>query len=274
MNGQRNVLDVVEDDLWARRSAEIMAAAITSAVQQRERCLLALSGGSSPLAVFEKLARLDVPWPDVTIFQADDRIVPGEHEARNLAAQQEHLGRTAARWLALPVDRLLADGVVTDDPAAPVDVAAVDQVLDEYADELTAVAGSPPVFDLVHLGLGSDGHTASLVPGDPVVGELRRYVALTEPYEAGGLTTRRLTLTRPILDRARMILWLVSGSSKGPMLNRLLAGDMSIPAGLIHPPHSVVVADRSAARAVHDAVDELDGDDDATADDQGPVSGP
>ncbi len=108
------------------------------------------------------------------------------------------------------------------------------------------------MFDLIHLGLGSDGHTASLVPGDPVVGELRRYVALTEPYASGGSTTRRLTLTRPVLDRSRMILWLVSGAGKGPMLGRLLDGDMSIPAGLVHPPHSVVVADRSAARAVHD----------------------
>ena len=248
MNAQRHVLDVVEDELWARRAAEVMAAAMTDAVERRGRCLMALSGGSSPLDVFAELAHLDVPWADVVICQADERVVPPDDSARNLAAQFERLGDLGARWLPLPVDSYLAGDSADDDES--------DGPMSDFLQQLVDVAGDPPVFDLIHLGLGSDGHTASLLPGDPVVGELRRYVALTEPYESGSSITRRLTLTRPVLDRSRMILWLVSGASKGPMLKRLLDGDMSIPAGLIHPPHSVVLADRSAARAVHDRPDD------------------
>ncbi len=250
MSAQRHVLDVVDDDLWSRRAADVMAAAITAAVERRGRCLMAISGGSSPLDVFDRLAGLDVPWADVTIVQVDERVVPPDSPARNLAAQFERLGDVGARWLPLPVDALLAE----DFP----DESDLNEVAAEFLQQLTDTAGDPPVFDLVHLGLGSDGHTASLLPGDPAVGELRRYVALTELYGSGESMNRRLTLTRPVLDRSRMILWLISGASKGPMLKRLLDGDMSIPAGLIHPPHSVVVADHSAARAVHDRTDDDD----------------
>lgn len=252
MSDQRHVLEVIDDDLWAKRASEVMAAAITDAVQKRGRCLMALSGGSSPWTVFDDLAAADLPWGDVTIFQVDERLVPPTDEARNLAGQQQRLAETGARWIPLPVDRLL-----TDSPGSEPTTVDIGEVQRDFEAIITAEAGNPPVLDLVHLGLGSDGHTASLLPGDAAVGELRRYVALTEPYHSGSTTPgalalRRLTLTRPVLDRARMVLWLISGAAKGPMLGRLLNGDMSIPAGLVHPPHSVVLADRSAAKSVYD----------------------
>jgi 6-phosphogluconolactonase len=124
--------------------------------------------------------------------------------------------------------------VETADPAA----AAMD-----YSRTLEKVAGSPPVLDLAHLGLGPDGHTASLVPNDPVLGISDRYVALTGVYEG----RRRMTLTYPVLDRARMVLWLVTGDEKAAMLKRLLSRDPSIPAGRVRPDDALVLADRAAA---------------------------
>jgi 6-phosphogluconolactonase/glucosamine-6-phosphate isomerase/deaminase len=103
----------------------------------------------------------------------------------------------------------------------------------------------PDVIDLVHLGLGLDGHTASLLPGDPVLDVSDRLVAVTDEYEG----FRRMTLTYPALDAARELVWLVTGETKRDVLARLLAGDESIPAGRISNPHQLVIADAAAARA-------------------------
>jgi 6-phosphogluconolactonase/glucosamine-6-phosphate isomerase/deaminase len=105
------------------------------------------------------------------------------------------------------------------------------------------IAGSPPVFDLIHLGLGPDGHTASLVPGDPVLDVTDADVALTEVYQG----RRRMTLTYPMINRSRRILWLVTGGDKVAMLRRLLDGDKSIPAGRMGQDRAVVIADSAAA---------------------------
>lgn len=235
-----HTLDITSTERWAWRAADVMEAAIAQAVDRFGRCNIALSGGSTPAPVFASLAERELPWEAVTILQVDERIVPRDDPARNLTPQQEAFSDLGVTWLPLPVDDLLMLG-----PLDPVrgDVKAI---LKRFEQELVALAGEPPLIDLIHLGLGDDGHTASLVPGDPLVDQLRAYVGLTEVYNGN----RRISLTRPVLDRARMAVWLVSGSSKAGPLGRLLAGDMTIPAGLIRPAHSVVMADDDAARQV------------------------
>ena len=239
MTDELHTLDISTPDRWAERAADVMAAAISAAINRTDRCLLALSGGSTPAPVFEALCRRDLLWEKVTILQVDERIVPADDPARNLGLQRAALGHLGAAWLSLPVEDLLE--IPPDAPDAALHEAAV---LDAFSTALVDLAGDPPVLDLVHLGLGDDGHTASLVPGDPLVDELRTYVGLTAEYSG----SRRISLTRPVLDRARMVVWLVSGASKAGPLGRLLAGDLSIPAGLIRPAHSVVLADADAAR--------------------------
>jgi 6-phosphogluconolactonase len=113
----------------------------------------------------------------------------------------------------------------------------------EYSASLTAVAGDPPVLDLVHLGLGSDGHTASLVPGDPSLDVTDADVALAGPYQG----RRRMTLTFPVINRARRVLWVVTGADKTVMLRRLLDADRDIPAGRVSQDRTLVLADRLAA---------------------------
>ncbi len=232
-----HVLDAVDNDGWDRRAADVLAAGIQDAVNRRGSCTFAISGGSSPRRVFEVLGRRDLPWESVTILQVDERIAPISSGERNLAPQELALGSTGARWLPLPVGDLV--DVDWSQPGARATAAAV---LESFAVELIELAGEPPVLDVVHLGLGVDGHTASLFPGDSLSQELRSYVGLAEPTDR----TRRLSLTRACLDRARMVVWLVSGSEKTAMLQRLIAADPSIPAGLVRPSHSVIVADQSA----------------------------
>jgi 6-phosphogluconolactonase len=125
----------------------------------------------------------------------------------------------------------------------PVEEADLERAAQHYAATLEQLAGSPPVLDLVHLGLGPDGHTASLVPADPVLRVNDRDVALAGPYQGH----RRMTLTYPVINRARSILWLVTGGEKAPVLPRLLAGDQTIPGGRIAQERAVMVADRAAA---------------------------
>ena len=125
----------------------------------------------------------------------------------------------------------------------PVELPDLNAAAAKYANDLAAAAGSPPVLDLAHLGLGPDGHTASLVPGDPVLDVTDRDVAISGPYQG----RPRMTLTYPILNRARRVLWLVTGSDKAAMLARLLAGDPSVPAGRVAGDRALVLADRSAA---------------------------
>ncbi len=235
-----HILDISPNDLWVERSADVMAAAITAAVERSGRCLLALSGGSTPGPVFDVVSGSDLPWGQVTILQVDERLVPADDPARNLIRQQEAFAHTDASWLPLPVDDLLEVADLSDPSAR------ITSIVDRFCLEIVELAGDPPILDLVHLGLGDDGHTASLLPGDPLLNQMRDYIGLTGEYNG----SRRLSMTRPLLDRARMVVWLVSGAAKADPLGRLLVGDMSIPAGLIRPAHSVVLADADAARQV------------------------
>jgi 6-phosphogluconolactonase len=125
----------------------------------------------------------------------------------------------------------------------PVESPDLEAAAEQYARTLRSIAGSPPVLDLIHLGLGPDGHTASLVPGDPVLEVVQADVGVTNPY----LGRRRMTLTYPTINRARRLLWLVTGSEKTAMLARLRGGDPSIPAGRVRQERALVLADRAAA---------------------------
>jgi 6-phosphogluconolactonase len=168
------------------------------------------------------LARMEAPWEEMEIFQVDERVAaPGSPE-RNLT----HL------IVALPIERQSA--------LRPMPVTSRD--LEAAATDYDRLL--PERLDLVHLGLGRDGHTASLVPGDPVLEVADRRVALTAGAYEGH---RRMTLTYPPLDAARRVVWLVTGEDKREALERLLAGDESAPAGRIRAEEMVVVADGAAA---------------------------
>ncbi len=224
-------LQVLADALAAaREAATIIAATAGEAIRERGRFILAVSGGQTPWLMLRSLAGLPVPWNKVYLAQVDERLAPAGDPDRNLTHIQEHL----LSRVSLPPRQMLAMPVEAEDLAA----AAV-----LYARTLQEVAGTPPVFDLVHLGLGADGHTASLIPGDPVLGVTHQDVALTRAYQG----RPRMTLTYPILNRARTILWLVTGEEKAEMLMGLHHGDASIPAGLIRREEALIIADQAAA---------------------------
>jgi len=224
-------IEVLADaDAAARRAAAVIAAEARAAVAARGRFVMAVSGGRTPWVMLRALADEEVPWPSVHVLQIDERIAPAGDPDRNLT----HLTESLLSRAPLPQAQIYAMPVELADLAA----AAMD-----YSKTLEGLAGSPPVLDLVHLGLGSDGHTASLVPNDQVLTVSDRNVALTEVY----MGRRRMTLTYPLLDRARKVLWLVTGGEKVPMLKRLLSHDPTIPAGRVRSDNALVLADRAAA---------------------------
>jgi 6-phosphogluconolactonase len=204
----------------AKRAAAYVAQQARAAVADHGRFTFAVSGGRTPWAMFGELASEDVPWAEVELFQVDERVAPDGDPDRNLTHLRASLGGAPARVHPMPVT----------DP--DLDAAAAD-----YAKVL------PERFDLVHLGLGPDGHTASLVPGDPVLDVTDALVAVTQPYRGH----RRMTLTYLALARADQLLWLVAGPEKKDALAKLLAGDESIPAGQVLAVRSLVLADEAAA---------------------------
>lgn len=216
-------------DEAARRAAVFIAAEARAAAAARGLFTLAVSGGTSPWKMLGSLLREDVPWAQVELFQVDERIAPAGDPDRNLTHLEECLLSKAP----LDPQRIHAMPVEQDDS---------EDAARKYAETLARVAGDPAILDLVHLGLGPDGHTASLVPGDPVLDVRDRNVALAGPYQ----DRMRMTLTYPVLDRARRVLWLTTGNSKTEMLQRLQDGDRSIPAGRVCPDRAVVFADRAA----------------------------
>ncbi len=203
----------------AARAAKYVAGLARAAVAERGRFTFAVSGGRTPWAMFSELAGEDMPWAGVELFQVDERVAPEGDPDRNLTNLRASIGAAPARVHPMPVN----------DPDLDAAAAAYATVL-------------PQRFDLVHLGLGPDGHTASLVPGDPVLDVTDALVALTQPYQGH----RRMTLTYPALARADQLLWLVTGTDKRDPLGRLLAGDQSIPAGRVVAARSLVLADAAA----------------------------
>ena len=217
------LLEVLPDrEAVARRAADVVAEAAREAIGARGRFTFAVSGGRSPWAMFGELAHEDVPWEQVGIWQVDERIAPDGDAERNLTSLLPMIPSEA------------------DLRPMPVTEADLDAAAARYAESL------PNVFDLVHLGMGDDGHTASLVPDDPVLDVTDRDVAVTGEYR--GL--RRMTLTYRVLDRSRRVLWLIDGDDKAPMVPRLMAGDASIPAGRVATAEQLVVVDAAAAAEV------------------------
>jgi 6-phosphogluconolactonase len=217
-------LEVLADpDGVARAGAAFVAKLARDAVAAKGGFSFAVSGGHTPWEMFGELAFQDVPWERVVIYQVDERVAPPDDADRNLTHLRKALGSAPAVVRPMPVND----------------------------DDLTAAAAAygaslPAQFDLVHVGLGPDGHTASLVPDDPVLSVADRLVALTQPY--GGRV--RMTLTYPALSRASQLLWLVTGEDKTTALGKLLAGDTSIPGGRVEAEASLVMADRAATRGV------------------------
>jgi 6-phosphogluconolactonase len=213
----------------ARQAAALIAGEARAAVAARGSFIMAVSGGHTPWLMLRALNGEDVPWRSIHVVQVDERVAPAGDPDRNLTHLNEslHAPLLPEQILAMPVE------------SSDLGSAAV-----RYAGMLREIAGSPPVLDLVHLGLGPDGHTASLVPGDPVLEVTNADVALTGVYQK----RRRMTLTYPIINRSRRILWLVTGSEKVEMLDRLRKGDVSIPAGRVRQDQAVLFADKAAAR--------------------------
>jgi 6-phosphogluconolactonase len=224
-------LEVFDDaDSVARAAAATIAADARAAMAARGRFTFAVSGGHTPWIMLRILAGEDMPWAGVLVFQVDERVAPQGHPDRNLTHLRESLLQHA---------RLRPEQI----HAMPVESPDLKAAASEYAQALREVGGSQPVLDLVHLGLGPDGHTASLVPGDAVLDVTDADVALTGVYQG----RRRMTLTYPMLNRARRVLWVVTGREKVEMLRRLREGDVSIPAGRIQREQALLLADRAAA---------------------------
>jgi 6-phosphogluconolactonase len=212
---------LADGDAVAQRAAAYVAERARAGVAAAGRFTFAVSGGRTPWEMFARLADEDMPWAQTALYQVDERVAPADDPDRNLAHLRASLPAQAeAEVHAMPVEE--------DD---------LDAAAGEYARSL------PERFDLIHLGLGPDGHTASLVPGDPVLDVQDRDVALTGIYQG----RRRMTLTYPVLNRANQILWLVTGEDKVDALRRLRAGDTSIPGARVEAERQLVVADEAAA---------------------------
>jgi 6-phosphogluconolactonase len=219
-------------DELGRGAADHVASQLQWAIERNGVATLAVSGGKSPQQLFEALARHPVGWRDVHVFQVDERMAPDGDEARNL-----NLLRSA-----------LLDAIeIPPEHVHPIPVRDdLDAVAREYEQTLRKVCNG--VLDVVHLGLGDDGHTASLVPNDAVLGVEDRLVGHTEPY----MGHRRVTLTFPTLDAARHIVWLIEGDGKAAMVRRLVAGDDAIPAGRVLQDRAAVFCDDAAVSSLLD----------------------
>lgn len=217
-------------DAVALEAAKFIAKAAQKAVAARGKFVMAVSGGKTPWIMLHDLAQRDVPWSGVYVVQVDERVAPAGDSDRNLT----HLRESLLDHAPLRPEQIFA---------MPVETENLEAACQQYARILGTIAGTPPVLDLVHLGLGPDGHTASLVPGDPVLEVKDADVAVTGIYQK----RRRMTLTYPIINRSRRVLWLVTGGEKAGMLARLQTADASIPGGRVSGDHAIVMADRAAA---------------------------
>jgi 6-phosphogluconolactonase len=225
-----NVEVYADADAVANTAAGLIATMARDAVADRGRFVMAVSGGHTPWQMLRSLAREDLPWKGIHVVQVDERIAPAGDPDRNFT----HLRESLLEHAPLPETQIYA---------MPVQESDIEAAARQYARTLEQIAGTPPLLDLAHLGLGPDGHTASLVPNDPVLSVSDRDVGVTGIY----MERRRMTLTYPMLNRSRRVLWLVTGAEKAATLPRLLAADPTIPAGRVRQHQALVIADRAAA---------------------------
>lgn len=210
----------------ARAAADFVADCARTAIEERLRFTMALSGGSTPWQMLGLLAEEEIDWSCVHVFQVDERQAPDGDKARNFTHIQAQL-----------LDKVPVRG--ENIHAMPVNASTLQQGARDYERTLEHVAGRPVVLDLVHLGVGSDGHTASLLPGDALLGESMADVGVTPVYQGHP----RMSLTYPAIDRARHILWLVNGADKSEMLQKVIEGDGAIPAGRVRQARATVITD-------------------------------
>jgi len=216
-------------DAVAQEAARVIASFARKVVVERGRFVMAVSGGTTPWQMLRILVKEDMPWKKFHLFQVDERVAPATHADRNLTQLRECFFSNAL----MNKDHMYAMPVEADD---------LESAAKQYAGVISKSAGSPPVLDLVHLGLGADGHTASLIPGDPILQVEDSDVGITGIYQG----RKRMTLTYPIINRARNILWIVTGAQKAPMLKRMLEADTSIPAGRVSQDNAYLLADDAA----------------------------
>ena len=224
---------LADDDAVAKAAAGVIAADARAAVAARGIFTLAVSGGKTPWAMLKDLASEEVPWSQVHVFQIDERIAPEGDPDRNLTHLHESLLGNAP----IPKENIHAMPVNAVDPV---------EGAKEYQALLTEICGNPPTLDMAHLGLGPDGHTASLLPNDPVLTVTDRDVALTDPVHLYQ-NRRRMTLTYPMINRSRKIKWLATGAAKVPMIVRLRDADSGIPGGRIAQENALLLTDTAAA---------------------------
>ncbi|MEM7443886.1 MAG: 6-phosphogluconolactonase [Pseudomonadota bacterium] len=214
----------------ANAGADFIADSAKAAIAERGKFVFAVSGGRTPWVMLTALAKQSLPWDAIHIVQVDERVAPANDPDRNLA----HLRASLLSKAPLPAANI---------HAMPVEDADLVSASRAYGQTLEKLAGSPPILDLVHLGLGPDGHTASLVPGDPVLAVSDELVGTTGVYQGH----HRMTLTYPVLNQARSLMFVVTGEEKVDALVKLMKHDQTIPAGRIRLDNALVIADQSAA---------------------------
>lgn len=218
-----------DDAAVAERTAEVIAQAANDAHRRSGRAVLAFSGGSTPAPMLRQLGAMDLNWNATHIVQVDERVAPDGHPDRNWTMITDSLVKTTGIS-----ESLLHPMPVTDDD--------LEAAAERYATLLTRLCGVPPAADVVHLGIGGDGHTASLVPGDPVLEVDDRWVALAGPYQG----RQRMSFTYPTINAGGLLVWQVTGADKADALREGLQGT-DVPASKVRRTDVWVIATHEAA---------------------------